>query len=75
MLQNRTVSHRFYCAGLPVPVIGLDVVGKGLRLNVRGVVVAVVVVVVVYRRLEYSKILGRDSTYGSGPPRGRCSSA
>jgi hypothetical protein len=30
---------------LPVPVIGLDVVGEGLGLNVRRVVVTVIVVV------------------------------
>jgi hypothetical protein len=30
---------------LPVPVVGLDVVGEGLGLDVRGVVVTVVVVV------------------------------
>lgn len=41
--------ERLYCAAnLPVPVLGLDEVGKGLGLNVRGVVVTVVVVVVVY---------------------------
>ena len=35
---------------LPVPVIGLDVVGEGLGLDVGRVVVTVVVVVVVYQR-------------------------
>lgn len=39
----------YRAAHLPVPILGADVVGKGLGLDVRRVVVTVVVVVVVYR--------------------------
>lgn len=41
---------------LPVPVLGLDVVGKGLGLDVRGVAVAVAVVVVC---VAYTLITGQ----------------
>ena len=39
-----TVSGIFNASNLPVPVIGLDVVGEGLGLLVRGVVTVAVVV-------------------------------
>ena len=41
-------SSRRQIDNLPVPVLGLDEVGEGLGLLVRGVAVAVTVVVVVY---------------------------
>lgn len=58
-----TVSGIFRATDLPVPVIGLDVVGEGLGLLGSGVVVTVVVVVYIKMLVRHHLIINGNSKH------------